>query len=45
VAEHCVSVSASVGLGSDVIIEGKGMAGSGVWLDESMAHVAVFGGR
>lgn len=44
VAERCLALSPGVGLGSDVAVAGDGFAGSGLWLGESMAHLAVFGG-
>ena len=42
VAERCVTLSPGVGLGSDIAFAGNGLAGSGLWLGESMAHLAVF---
>jgi hypothetical protein len=40
----CLYNRTGVGLGSDVAVAGDGFAGSGLWLGESMAHPAVFGG-
>jgi protein-tyrosine phosphatase len=43
VAERCLTLSPGLGLGSDIAVAGDGFDGSGLWLGESMAHLAVFG--